>query len=504
MTTTVEVVEDTSDQGFFSNFSGVPLFREAPQDFTAAGLGSTEDSGDAIIGFKLSDAGVAADGHTLANDGWDLSRAETNCPVLWAHESKNLNSVLGQWKNFQVREDGLYAEAHFMPRSLNPVAGTVIDMVRRGYLRMCSVGYIPIAGRRSTAAGRSGYDFTRQTLLEASIVPIGSLASTLVSARDAGVHVQPLMEWARDVVNLAERDSGSLWKVGASEDLPLKMTGTWDGPAAAGRMFSAAGFDGDNPDYLEVRKGFLVYDSANPGLRGSYKLPFADIVGGALKAVASGVRAAASRLPQTNVPKGVADRARKVLDVYEGEMVKAVKGDRSAVIAAFRTFGLRRGMAEVQGLAEIVMYLAQLKSRVEAEELSEGDSASQMPPVVRKLLEDAGAALVAMTAEEVAELLTDVTSGDSEDPGDVGDPGDAATVENRGAGTLTRPGREVYGDSVRRLREVHGNLAEAASALSEVIDSMRGTPATEDGSVPSSVRDAQLKDLENRLRYALL
>jgi len=60
----------------------------------------------------------------------------------------------------------------------------------------------------------------------------------------------------------------------------------------------------------------LIYDAAAPALKGSYKLPFADIIGGALKAVDGGLSAAASRLMQTDAPKSALDEARAVLDEY--------------------------------------------------------------------------------------------------------------------------------------------------------------------------------------------
>ena len=55
-------------------------------------------------------------------------------------------------------------------------------------------------------------------------------------------------------------------------------------------------------------------------LRGAYKLPFAHYVGGSLKASPAGIRAAASRLPQTDAPEDVLDRARAVIDHYQSRM----------------------------------------------------------------------------------------------------------------------------------------------------------------------------------------
>lgn len=146
--------------------------------------------------FKLSDSTVALDGHTLATDGWDLTRARNNLPVLWAHDAETVEHVLGQWENLRVEGDSLLGDAVFMPREVNPTAGMVLDMVDGGWLRMCSVGFVPTDGKPSKR-GPGTYDFSKQTLLEASIVPVGSLASALVQARDAGIDISPAREWAK-------------------------------------------------------------------------------------------------------------------------------------------------------------------------------------------------------------------------------------------------------------------------------------------------------------------
>src|SRR5581483_2709095 len=113
------------------------------------------------------------------------------------------------------------------------------------------------------------------------------------------------------------------WVCGADEKLPIDQSDTWDGPAAAERMLDAAVFNGNSPDPAKAKRGFLAWDHHNPNLKGSYKLPFADVVGGELKAVRGGIDAGASRLPQTDIPADVKQRARDVLDAYESRMRKA-------------------------------------------------------------------------------------------------------------------------------------------------------------------------------------
>ena len=111
------------------------------------------------------------------------------------------------------------------------------------------------------------------------------------------------------------------WVIGADTDLPLNETLRWDGPGAAQRVFELAMFDSDEPDYELARRAFLVYDDERPELRGSYKLGIADVVDGELYVLSSGLRAAASRLPQTaDLDEDIVNEARAIIDYYVAEM----------------------------------------------------------------------------------------------------------------------------------------------------------------------------------------
>ncbi len=112
----------------------------------------------------------------------------------------------------------------------------------------------------------------------------------------------------------------SKWVVKAARDLPISMTNSWDGPAASNRMLDAAGIGGNSPDYAKACRGFLVCDTANPELRSGYKLPFADIMGGTLKADSSGISAAAQRLSATAIPTDVRTTVQGVIDAYQAKI----------------------------------------------------------------------------------------------------------------------------------------------------------------------------------------
>ena len=105
--------------------------------------------------------------------------------------------------------------------------------------------------------------------------------------------------------------------MGGKRGLPI-VEQAWDGGSAAARVLDWAG--GETLTPAKARQGFLVYDDADPKSRTAYKLPFADVVDGALVAVSGGVTAAAQRLPGADIPDDVKATARVLLDSYMERM----------------------------------------------------------------------------------------------------------------------------------------------------------------------------------------
>lgn len=364
------------------------------------------------VRFVLSDPSLGRDGHTIAANAWVVDNYLRNPVFLWAHDSGE--PPIGRVVELGTVGDRLMGTVEYADADISPFADMIYRMVRGGYLNATSAGWLPLEWRFSQDKGRvGGIDFIRVEALEFSQVPVPALPTALVAARGAGIDTGPMRAWAERVLDLGgghrtdlkevraaatmprgKRAASADWKMGAARDLPLDMSDTWDGAAAAERMLDAAGFNGDAPDSSKARRGFLAYDSANPGLKGSYKLPFADIVGGELKAVAGGIRNAASRLPQTDIPQDVQDEARAVLDGYEAKM----KQNRSAAL------GRVRGLYHVGWLAMLLDDLDFLAECIEWESMDEGD-ASQVPAMLQAAINQLGQTLLAMTQEEVAELM---------------------------------------------------------------------------------------------------
>lgn len=118
------------------------------------------------------------------------------------------------------------------------------------------------------------------------------------------------------------------WKASGKTDLPLAGDDRdWDGEAAQEAIFKWAGWP-DHEDPAKARQGFFAYDDSDPKLKGSYKLPFATVVGGELKAVPHALHAVSSVIEGgrggVDLPKNVKDDIRGKVETYYKKMGEKV------------------------------------------------------------------------------------------------------------------------------------------------------------------------------------
>lgn len=101
----------------------------------------------------------------------------------------------------------------------------------------------------------------------------------------------------------------------------------WDGDKAAQAIYDWAGGDDDfDPD--KVQKGFFAYDADEPQNETSYKLPFAYVDNGDLKAMPEGLHAVAAVLEGArggvDLPDSVIDEVRDKVESYYEKMGEEV------------------------------------------------------------------------------------------------------------------------------------------------------------------------------------
>jgi len=306
---------------------------------SAMGLAEPAEPGESgrLIRYVLSTGAVGRDFHVVEPEAWQLRNYLKNPVFLWAHDDKQ--PPIGRMVQIGDVAGVLKGTVEYAERDLNPFADMIYRLTRAGYLNAVSTSWQPLEWSLSKDRARpGGIDFSKVDLLEVSQVPIPALPEALATARSQGIDTSPLYEWAErildsggmvfvpraEIENLrraakmaspVSRATGSDWKVGASKNLPIEDSDSWDGAAAQKSIFEWAGGDEFSP--AKARNGFLVYDASEPDKRGSYKLPIAHVVDGELKVPKGAIRAALSRISQTDIPDDVKKSAQTVLDHYK-------------------------------------------------------------------------------------------------------------------------------------------------------------------------------------------
>jgi hypothetical protein len=170
---------------------------------------ATKEVGGPPIPCVMSNPDVDLAGDSIKS--WDLG---VNVPLLWSHQADRppLGKLIGsKWANQQ-----LTANLSFMSASLSSFAAAIEAMVRKGYIRSGSVGFIPVRVKASNDPARPfGYDILLARLLEFSIVNVPCLPSAVIGASatsqrpgspPASTPAQLLAEARAVVAGIARRD----------------------------------------------------------------------------------------------------------------------------------------------------------------------------------------------------------------------------------------------------------------------------------------------------------
>jgi hypothetical protein len=327
--------------------------------------------GERQIRIIASDATIDRVDDVMIPEGCELADYRNNPIVLAQH---NREHPIGN-ATISIVNGRVEALIDFAPKGISAKADEYCGLYKSGVLRAASVGFEPIEAEPIKGGGTR---FIKWKLMELSCVS--------VPANPSAVTLE------RSLAGAAKGNAAAEWKVGASRNLLADDSCAWDEATASKSIFELCGFDGAAPDVAKARKAFLIYDAANPKAKGSYRLPFAKVANGRLTFVSSGVRAAAALLDKTDLPDDVKEKASAVIDHYEGKMNTSRRRIKI------------KGLYEVAELARAVAMLGYIHDSAKWEAEVEQD-ASKLPEMLATALRDTADALVAMTVEEVGELL---------------------------------------------------------------------------------------------------
>lgn len=412
-----------------------------------AGLGPRE------VRVTCSTDTVDRAGEVIDQGGIDLSEFALNPILLWSHDPAQ---PIGTVTRIGVVGGKLQALVEFAPAGISHKADEICGLVKAGIVKTVSVGFdVDDMEPMDPKQPRGPQRYLRIRLLELSFVSIPCNPEAIVVERAMGT----------------KADKEPDWKVGVARDLPIEDSDAWDGDEAQASIFAHAGGDEFDPDV--ARKGFLAYDAANPKLRGSYKLPIAHVVDGEMKVPKGAIRAAASRLPDSDLPDTVKESAAKVLATYKkkaGIGDEATGGKGAARPRGKQAVLLVKGLCDIGRLAWLLEDLGWIQAGARIETALEGDE-SKIPALLAAVMQDLGAALVAMTQEEVTEAL-EAAKGET-DPEDVA-PEDltpeAVALVLTGATAAARKFRAGYQRAAGTVKAGRTISAATAQAMQDAMD----------------------------------
>jgi HK97 family phage prohead protease len=248
----------------------------------------TKAVGDRTFLITASTDSVDRMGDTIKADGWDFASFMENPVILWAHQYDQ--PPVAKANRVFIENNQLKMEIQFPPAGTDEFADKVFKFLNDGFLNAFSVGFIP---KEYTPNENGGNDFTKQELLEVSVVPVPANPEALRNS---------ITRVAYAYKSLVEKATPQF------ADLPLDMNASWDASKAEMDVRKWASSDGSgDPSTVDMKKyakAHFWYDDkapdpdgdGYPDRLGDYKLPFADIANGKLTAIWSGVVASMEAL----------------------------------------------------------------------------------------------------------------------------------------------------------------------------------------------------------------
>jgi len=138
------------------------------------------------LDFVLSDETPDRIGDIIMVDGWDLASFKKNPIALFSHRS---DFPVGTWKNLRSEKSALRGELSLAPEGTSDRIDEIRRLINAGILRAASVGFRPRAYEaiKDNDGNFVGYRFTKQELLETSLVSVPANPNALAVAKSLNI-----------------------------------------------------------------------------------------------------------------------------------------------------------------------------------------------------------------------------------------------------------------------------------------------------------------------------
>ena len=237
-----------------------------------------------------------------------LSEQGNAIPIVFDH---NMSMPIARNGGNSADDYGLQYTAFPDLSGEDPESARIYRKIKTGQLFQNSIGFSPT---KTTTDEKTGLPvYTEAYLDHHSVV-----------AKGANPHAKMIEVYSADA---------EIYGATAYQNLPI-VEKAWDAGAAKKRVAAWAG--GDDMDWSKYGKAFLWFDSADKEKIGSYKLPYADVIDGGLKAISRGIFAAAAAIQGArggvDIPEADIARIRAHLARYYKRMDKEVPWSSSDIV----------------------------------------------------------------------------------------------------------------------------------------------------------------------------
>jgi hypothetical protein len=255
--------------------------------YQASETKAVDDSRSLIV--TISTVNPDRSGDVVIPGGVKLENYLKNPVVAFAHRYNEL--ALAKAENIMVNADSIQAKVTFPKAGVSPLSDQVYELYKGGFMNAWSIGFIPGKWADLQNGGRQ---FSEWELLEFSAVLVPDNPEALTIMRSKGIDTAPIEKAMEED---AEEETKGV--IQFKETPPAPEGQTWDGPA----QMAAA----DIPTLKIIAAWF---DSENPDVKSSYKLPH-HLAEGDNKVVWKGVAAAMGALLGSRGGVSIPDADRK-------------------------------------------------------------------------------------------------------------------------------------------------------------------------------------------------
>lgn len=254
----------------------------------------------------------ARDGDVLETEGIAF---KLPIPFLYRHKEP-LGNVIGA----KVTKDGISVRVQIGAKGISQAVDEAWNLISGGLVRGLSIGWRTIAEMWDQEI--NGYRIMKSEWLELSAVPVpADPGATITNVRSADED---------DLLAIGIRTATSFQNLALYE-----REAAWDGSTAKSAVAKWASSDGsgdkDKMDWTKYRKAFFWYDPETADSFGGYKLPFATVTDGELKAVPRGIEAAAGVMQGSmggvNIPDSERDAVKNHIARYYSKMASTFNDD---------------------------------------------------------------------------------------------------------------------------------------------------------------------------------